>query len=508
MKKIIQIFILILCCSGAVLAQDLCSLAELQDSPTLAEGRIKPLSVHVREFFQRMNLVGCARPVQEFCLLSLGRDQDLSRENCFVEFKVEHKKIKELFSGKSRVSPDEIQKQSLELKSQYQREVSLHGKDSPYARELDRLLLGLDLLADLKSGLAWNVLDLRHKEQKGNSTNNSMPWIPISDLMNDKLDLVSAVTEQSRALSEKESTLLRYELLFEKLRPFDWAILLMVLNFALVLALNDFPGLKTQARLLSALVWALIVVGVTLRVLISQRGPVTNMYETVMWVTVGVLSLGLLMSFIRKEAFPWLMAMGSSLVGLLMMRFATSMLDSGIRPLVPVLRDNFWLSTHVTTITLSYACFFFTWIIANVALLRNVFFKKDQDLSATNGLIRMCLQIGSVLLAAGIILGGIWADYSWGRFWGWDPKETWSLIALVIYMAILHGKYAGWFRDLNFLRATAVGFLFVLMAWFGVNYILATGLHSYGFSQGGALFLALVLVFQLVVLAISRLRAL
>jgi Zn-dependent protease with chaperone function len=75
-------------------------------------------------------------------------------------------------------------------------------------------------------------------------------------------------------------------------------------------------------------------------------------------------------------------------------------------------------------------------------------------------------------------------------------------------MAILHGKYAGWFRDLNFLRATAIGFLFVLMAWFGVNYILATGLHSYGFSQGGALFLALVLAFQLVVLAISRLRAL
>ncbi|HND86431.1 MAG TPA: hypothetical protein PLU50_11505 [Pseudobdellovibrionaceae bacterium] len=85
MKNIIQILILTFFCSSALRAQDLCSLADLQSLPTLAEGRIKPLSVHVREYFQKMNLIACSRPIQEFCLLSMGRAQDLSRENCKIE---------------------------------------------------------------------------------------------------------------------------------------------------------------------------------------------------------------------------------------------------------------------------------------------------------------------------------------------------------------------------------------------------------------------------------------
>ena len=96
---------------------------------------------------------------------------------------------------------------------------------------------------------------------------------------------------------------------------------------------------------------------------------------------------------------------------------------------------------------------------------------------------------GVVLLAGGVILGGVWADYSWGRFWGWDPKETWSLIVLLVYMAILHGKYTSWIPPHRFVPLVAGAFMTVMMAWFGVNYILASGLHSYGFSEGGAIFL-------------------
>lgn len=119
-------------------------------------------------------------------------------------------------------------------------------------------------------------------------------------------------------------------------------------------------------------------------------------------------------------------------------------------------------------------------------------------------IIYTTLKWGTTLLAAGIILGGVWADYSWGRFWGWDPKETWSLIVLCLYMAILHGRYTSWIKYDRFVSVTAGAFLSVMMAWFGVNYILASGLHSYGFSEGGAIFLGSFFLIQISLLVLTR----
>ena len=95
------------------------------------------------------------------------------------------------------------------------------------------------------------------------------------------------------------------------------------------------------------------------------------------------------------------------------------------------------------------------------------------------------IQLGVLLLAAGTILGGVWANYSWGRFWGWDPKETWALIALLCYILTLHGRLAGWWTQFGLVVASVVCFLSVLMAWYGVNFVLGKGLHSYGFGIGG-----------------------
>ena len=95
------------------------------------------------------------------------------------------------------------------------------------------------------------------------------------------------------------------------------------------------------------------------------------------------------------------------------------------------------------------------------------------------------IQLGVLLLAAGTILGGVWANYSWGRFWGWDPKETWALIALLCYILTLHGRLAGWWTQFGLVVASVVCFLAVLMAWYGVNFVLGKGLHSYGFGIGG-----------------------
>lgn len=95
------------------------------------------------------------------------------------------------------------------------------------------------------------------------------------------------------------------------------------------------------------------------------------------------------------------------------------------------------------------------------------------------------MQVGVLLIAAGTILGGIWADYSWGRFWGWDPKEVWALITLLVYLIPLHGRFAGWFNTFALVVASVVCSLSVIMAWYGVNFVLGVGLHSYGFTEGG-----------------------
>ena len=100
--------------------------------------------------------------------------------------------------------------------------------------------------------------------------------------------------------------------------------------------------------------------------------------------------------------------------------------------------------------------------------------------------IYRAMQVGVLLIAAGTILGGVWADYSWGRFWGWDPKEVWALITLLVYLVPLHGRFAGWVSTFGLVGRSVVCFLSVIMAWYGVNFVLGVGLHTYGFVEGGS----------------------
>ena len=110
------------------------------------------------------------------------------------------------------------------------------------------------------------------------------------------------------------------------------------------------------------------------------------------------------------------------------------------------------------------------------------------------------MQVGVLLVAAGTILGGVWADVSWGRFWGWDAKEVWALITLLVYLVPLHGRFAGWVNTFTLNAAAVACFASVLMAWYGVNFVLNTGLHTYGFVEGGAQ--GIVLTASLSVMAI------
>src|SRR6266446_1464170 len=244
--------------------------------------------------------------------------------------------------------------------------------------------------------------------------------------------------------------------------------------------------------------------GIILRCLIGGRPPVTNMYESIIWVSFAVSFFGMIFFARYRTPIYLLAALPVTLIALLLVHQMPIAMPSSIDPLVPVLRDNFWLTVHVLTITLSYAAFALAMGLGHVLLFAYARNPRavSNDAPMHFWLYRV-LQLGVLLLAAGTILGGVWANYSWGRFWGWDPKETWALIALLCYILALHGRLAGWWTQFGLAVASVVCFLAVLMAWYGVNFVLGKGLHSYGFGIGGETYVATFVILDLLFVAFA-----
>lgn len=233
----------------------------------------------------------------------------------------------------------------------------------------------------------------------------------------------------------------------------------------------------------AALAWS--AAGFYCRVSISGRPPVSNMYESVIWVGFMTAVFGLILELIYRRGVIALAGVLVSTFGLVLADKLPLTLAPNIQPLVAVLRSNYWLTIHVLTIVSSYAAFALAWGLGNFNLGVMVLAPGRRDL--VKSLSQLCyraIQIGVVLLAAGTLLGGFWAAESWGRFWGWDPKEVWALIALLCYVIPLHARYVGWVKDFGLAACAVVCFASVVMAWYGVNFVLGAGLHSYGFGGG------------------------
>ena len=322
--------------------------------------------------------------------------------------------------------------------------------------------------------------------------------------------------ENLRALSPSvypQDRQLRLEYFYNHFEAFYRAIWLYGIALVILLVAHG----RGRRGILSKLGVALAIValffhasGIVMRCLIAGRPPVTNMYESIIWVSFAVSFFGMIFFARYRTPVYLLAALPVTLVALLLVFQMPIAMPASIDPLVPVLRDNFWLTIHVLTITLSYAAFALAMGFGHILLYRYArnpaAARSDQPMHFW---LYRVLQLGVILLAAGTILGGVWANYSWGRFWGWDPKETWALIALLCYILTLHGRLAGWWTQFGLVVASVVCFLAVLMAWYGVNFVLGKGLHSYGFGIGGetyvATFVALDLLF--VGFAIWRYRA-
>lgn len=327
----------------------------------------------------------------------------------------------------------------------------------------------------------------------------------LSALEESAASLQQSLADLSPGIYPSQATLHR-EVFFNHFHPFGRAWKLYGIAFLILLTSQLTPALNLYWTGMGTFLGGILVqgFGFGLRMQIAGRPPVTNMYESVVWVGFGIAVLAFCFE-LQTRAKSYLMAAAPlAVVCLLLADSLPAVLDPSIEPLVPVLRDNFWLSIHVPTITLSYASFALAMGLGHLALVQ--YWRQPQGSSTAMALSRLntrVIQVGILLLTTGIILGGIWAHFSWGRFWGWDPKETWALIALLCYLAPVHGRLAGWLGQFGMNVASVLAFNAVLMAWYGVNFVLGTGLHSYGFGTGGSALLiaSIVLLDTLFVLA-------
>ncbi len=268
----------------------------------------------------------------------------------------------------------------------------------------------------------------------------------------------------------------------------------------------DFPKTEKVFLILLWILFAIQTIGLAIRWYISGHAPWSNGYESMIYIAWAIMLAGLALR--HKSTIT--LALTAILAGITLLTAHMSWLNPEITNLVPVLK-SYWLTFHVATITASYGFFALASLMGFLNLSLMIFRNTNNKLRINltikelTLIIEMSMFIGLILLTIGNFLGGIWANESWGRYWGWDPKETWSLITIIVYTFILHLRLIPSLKSLfstNF--GALIGFGSVLMTYFGVNYYLS-GLHSY--AQGDPVpvpdfvYYALVIIFIVSVLA-------
>lgn len=515
---------------------------EFEKLPIQEGGRIKPYLTFAQETLELVygKKTYLNNEAATDIVLTWMIQPEIWQEKAFVEIKYgELKKALKLsetekyFSPQQILSSDRLSLVMQELNSKREAKEKL----DPYFQSVQRLESQLSTFREVATGKflrfvppttgdQWISVDALQGDLSTSFLDLTKGFITYIDskMSDDKVKAKSALDAfdgqvlKFRYLAQKNNPALYAneskidaEVFYNHFHPYKWAWIFYVITMVLLLLvwILDKNKLYPAAWVMVFIGLGFHISGFALRSYIIERPPVTNMYETVVWVAFGAL----LFSMIIEAIYRWrFILFAGSLVAsfcLILSDFAPVVLDPSLEPLQPVLRSNYWLLIHVLTITISYAAFFLAFALGDIGLvyyLRGEENNQDKIKAIVLAIYRS-IQIGISLLAPGIILGGIWADYSWGRFWGWDPKETWALIALLGYLAVLHGRLAGFIKDFGMVAAGVVSFSLVIMAWYGVNFVLGAGLHSYGFGAGGveyvSIFVALHIMF-VVFVAVTR----
>jgi ABC-type transport system involved in cytochrome c biogenesis permease subunit len=309
------------------------------------------------------------------------------------------------------------------------------------------------------------------------------------------------------------------EVLFNRARLFVGATAVYLLAF-LLLCFSILTRLRPEAadagrvaawgdraRVSAAgLLWAALLVhtvAIAVRIYLQGRPPVTNLYSSAVFVGWASVLLGLILERLHPIGVAGL---GSAAVGFATLVVAHNLGDDGdtMQMMQAVLDSNFWLATHVVTITLGYSATFLAGALGVVHIFLGVFTRSlTKDRAQTLGKMVYAVVCFALLLSfVGTVLGGIWADQSWGRFWGWDPKENGAALVVLINAIILHARWGGMIRLRGMMVLAVAGNIVTAWSWFGTN-MLGVGLHSYGFMDSAVFWMMVFVASQAGVMAIG-----
>mgnify|MGYP001426708699 CR=1 FL=1 len=387
-------------------------------------------------------------------------------------------------------------------------------------KELRKILAQL---SDINQDNFSQILKIIPPEKVNSEKNWVSPWELMDgrkisnsqqDLLNVLSDYVNAYLDGNdemvnNALIRYENLLTSYESLFsvKQLKNESWyndvnlflksTIFYILAFFLLSISWMTRPVLLRKISFTCLFIGLMFhFYGICLRIIIMQRPPVSTLYESIIFVSLIGVICATLLEYNRKDGIG---IFAGSICGFALHFIGFGYANDGdtLGMLVAVLNSNFWLATHVTTITTGYGTSLFAGLLGHVYLFQVIKNPTNTKFLKTINSNMFGATIFALFFTLfGTILGGIWADQSWGRFWGWDPKENGALLIVMWHLMVLHLRISGMAKPLMFCFFASLVNIIVVLAWFGVN-LLNVGLHSYGFTDNVAMNLFLFIIIEL-----------
>jgi ABC-type transport system involved in cytochrome c biogenesis permease subunit len=274
------------------------------------------------------------------------------------------------------------------------------------------------------------------------------------------------------------------EILYNRARPtrIAWWVLTLSLLLSIAAMATDRRALDLVAGAFLFAGFAVMSWGIGMRWQVAGRIPASNMYESLLFLGWGVGLFAVVATFLMRNRLVVLNAAAGAALTMALTDLLP--IDRFIHPMPPVLSGTYWLAIHVPIIMVGYAVLALGMVVAHMQIGVEAFLPARRSTALKMAELQYYyIHVGSILLVAGILTGSMWAASSWGRYWGWDPKEVWSLVAFLAYMAILHARAERLIGPFGVAAWSIVAFQTILMTYLGVNFVLASGLHSYGFGD-------------------------
>lgn len=521
-------------------AYDTASFAHL---PVSADGRVKPIDTVARNALlaasgrQTVKVGDRTLSATEFLLDLIARPETATD---YPVMRIDHPDVLALIDqppeGKKRFSLNELEPHWGKVAQQKIRAEQVPDREQdPFQRSVLSLyrkttnLLELQQLhapyaiPPLASGEEWRPFRVAAHEVEGRfDAHSDLPvsrYVAMLSAYHEKKPadfnrVVGAYAQSVRQSLPGDWRRSTVEIWFNRIMPFYGATIVFVIAFIGAMAallLRSWEKHTHAERVRRGVValmwggWIVYTLAIGVRIYLQGRPPVTNLYSSAIFIGwVGVLA-GLLI----ERLVPMIVAALSAAaiaVGSLIIAHNLGQDGDTMQMMQAVLDSNFWLATHVITITIGYAATFFAGLLGVIYILRAVFTAQSTDDSGKT-LARMIYGVTCFALFfsfVGTVLGGIWADQSWGRFWGWDPKENGAALIVLINAILLHARWGGLVRERGIAILAVAGNVVTAWSWFGTN-LLGVGLHAYGFMQSGVFWLGLFVSSQLLLIFIAML---